>query len=187
MQPPERGWTIRPATMADAALLERLIDVTARSMHEYSDAQLDVAIGSIFGLDRQLIRDQTYFAVEAGTELIACGGWSRRNARFGADRMAGLEAEALDPARDAARIRAFFVHPDWSRRGVGRALLAHCEATAAIGGFHRLELMATLPGVRLYAACGFTAGEPSPHTLPNGMSVALVPMYKALVPTPPSQ
>ncbi len=179
MQQPESGWRIRPATMEDAGSLERLIEISARSMREYSPEQLDAAIGNAFGLDRQLIRDQTYFAVESDAGLIACGGWSRRNARFGADRMAGLAAEALDPTRDAARIRAFFVHPDWSRRGIGRALLGHCEAAAAAAGFKRLELMATLPGVHLYAACGFTAGAPVQHTQPNGTSIDLVPMHKS--------
>jgi len=149
-------------------------------MREYSDVQLDAAIGNTFGLDRQLIRDRTYFAVESASGLIACGGWSRRNARFGADNLAGIEAMELDPARDAARIRAFFVHPGWHRRGIGRALLAHCEAAAAAGGFDRLELMATLPGVPLYEACGFTADATVYHTLPDGTKIELIPMRKSL-------
>jgi GNAT superfamily N-acetyltransferase len=134
-------------------------------------------LGTAWGVDSELIRDGTYFVVEAG-EIVACGGWSRRETRFGGDRQPGRESALLDPARDAARIRAFFVRPEWARRGIGRALLERCEAEARAEGFHTLELVATLPGQRLYEACGYVAGEPMDHPLENGTSIRFVPMRK---------
>ncbi len=92
----------------------------------------------------------------------------------------GRESALLDPGRDAARIRAFFVHPDWARRGIGRLLLAHCEAAALAHGFSRAELMATLPGVRLYRACGYVGDQRTTHSLPGGLSIEFVPMGKQL-------
>ena len=117
---------------------------------------------------------------EAAGEVVGCGGWSWRRTLFGADAQAGRQSDALDPARDAARIRAFFVHPAWARRGIGRALLERCEAEAQARGFRSAELMATLPGRRLYEAFGWLAGAPVEHPLGGGLTITFVPMRKVL-------
>ncbi|MDX2170806.1 MAG: GNAT family N-acetyltransferase [Deltaproteobacteria bacterium] len=174
--------TLRVATLADVPALQALIAASARGLAagDYSAAQIEAALGTAWGVDSELIRDGTYFVVEADGEAIACGGWSRRATLFGADAQPGRESALLDPARDAARVRAFFVHPDWARRGIGRLLLAHCEAAASAHGFRHAELMATLPGVRLYRACGYAGDARTTHALPGGLRIEFVPMRKRL-------
>jgi GNAT superfamily N-acetyltransferase len=161
-----------------------LIAESARglSRQDYTDEQIEAALGAAFGVDTQLIRDGTYFVACVGGAIVGCGGWSLRQTRFGGDRQPGRQAEILDPARDSARIRAFFVRPEWARRGIGRALLARCEAEARARGFRSVELMATLPGRRLYEAIGYAAGEPIQHPLGNGVTIEFVPMRKRLDP-----
>jgi GNAT superfamily N-acetyltransferase len=175
--------TLRPATLDDVAALEALIAASARAFGraDYSDAQIEAALGTAWGVDTELVRDGTYFVVEIDGALVACGGWSRRRTLFGADAQPGRESALLDPAVDAARIRAFFVHPAHGRRGIGRALLEHCEAAARADGFRTAELMATMPGARLYAASGYRSGEPVEHPLPGGLTITFVPMLKPLV------
>jgi GNAT superfamily N-acetyltransferase len=177
--------SLRVAALADVPMLEGLIADSARGLSaaDYSQKQIEAALGTAWGVDSELIRDGTYFVVEAEGRAIACGGWSRRATLFGADAQPGRESALLDPRRDAARIRAFFVHPDWARRGIGRLLLAHCEAAALAYGFSRAELMATLPGVRLYRACGYSGDERTTHQLPGGLTIEFVPMSKQLVPS----
>lgn len=174
--------SLRVATLADVPTLEGLIAASARGLAagDYSAAQIEAALGTAWGVDTELIRDGTYLVVEAAGRAIACGGWSRRATLFGADAQPGRESALLDPRRDAARIRAFFVHPDWARRGIGRLLLAHCEAAARAHGFDRAELMATLPGVRLYRACGYAGAARTTHALPGGLTIEFVPMRKQL-------
>ena len=173
---------IRPATLADLPRLERLIAASARGLAagDYSAAQIEAALGTAWGVDSELIRDQTYFVVEADGADIACGGWSRRATLFGADAQPGRQSALLDPRRDAARIRAFFVHPDWARHGIGRLLLVHCEAAARADGFAAAELMATLPGARLYRACGYAGEARTVHPLPGGLTIEFIPMRKRL-------
>jgi GNAT superfamily N-acetyltransferase len=171
---------IRTATVDDIPALERLIGASVRGLSraDYSDAQIEAALGSAMGVDSQLILDGTYFVVEADGVTAACGGWSRRRTLFGADAGPGRESALLDPTREAARIRAFFVHPDWARRGIGRWLLDHCEAAARAEGFLATELMATLPGLRLYQACGYAAVSPIQHRLGADLAIEMVPMRK---------
>src|SRR5438445_7074030 len=107
---------------------------------------MEAALGPVFGVDRQLISDGTYFVVEHSGHIVGCGGWSRRRAVFGGDRARVGEDAALDPARDPARIRAFFIHPDWARQGIGRALLQPCEAALNAADFREAVLVATLAG-----------------------------------------
>jgi GNAT superfamily N-acetyltransferase len=173
---------LRAATPDDIPTLERLIANSTRGLSrgDYTDRQIEAALGAAMGVDSQLIRDQTYFVVEAEGEIVACGGWSRRRTLFGADAGPGREPEPLDPAREAARIRAFFVHPNWARRGIGRSLLDHCESQARAHGFTAAELMATLPGQRLYQVCGYLAGTPIQHALSDDLTIEFVPMRKAL-------
>jgi GNAT superfamily N-acetyltransferase len=177
------SFTIRRAEMRDIPVLERLIADSSRrlSAADYTTEQIDAALGTAWGVDTQLIADRTYFVVEDGDDVIACGGWSRRKTLFGSDARAAREPELLDPTHDAARIRAFFVRPDRVRQGIGRALLDRCEAEARGCGFHSLELMATLPGRRLYEACGYRAGEPIQHQLRAGLTIEFVPMRKDVV------
>jgi GNAT superfamily N-acetyltransferase len=176
------SFTLRAATPADIPALERLIAVSTRGLSraDYTDQQIEAALGGAMGVDSELIRDGTYFVVEAGGEIVGCGGWSRRRTLFGADSGPGRESALLDPSREAARIRAFFVHPDWARRGIGRRLLDHCEAAARAHGFTAAELMATLPGQRLYEVCGYAAGAPIQHPLGGDLTIELVPMRKEL-------
>lgn len=174
--------TLRPARLDERPALEQLIAESARGLSraDYSAAQIEAAIRSVFGVDTDLIHDQTYFVAEHDGVLVGCGGWSKRKTLFGGDQYGAREAGLLDPASDAARIRAFFVHPGWARRGVGRALLRRCEEEAAAQGFRALELMATLPGVRLYQALGYVGDERVIYDLGDGVTIAFVPMRKEL-------
>jgi basic amino acid/polyamine antiporter, APA family len=176
------GPRIRPATLDDVVGLGILIGISARGLGagDYTPEQIAGALEGVFGVDTQLIRDGTYFVAESGGTLVGCGGWSRRATRFGSDVLAGRDAARLDPRSDAARIRAFFVHPQWSRRGIARALLRRCEDEAAGAGFRELELVATLTGERFYATAGYAAEPPVDVPLPRGGVLPCVPMRKAL-------
>jgi N-acetylglutamate synthase-like GNAT family acetyltransferase len=173
-------FTLRKATLDDLPVLEGLIANSAResSKQDYSKAQVESAIGTAWGVDTELIRDETYFVAEADGEIVGCGGWSRRKTLFGADAHAGRESEVLDPTRDSARIRAFFVRPDWARRGIGRALLERCEAEARAYGFRSAELVATLPGRRLYVMFGYVGDARVEYPLGAGITIEFVPMRK---------
>jgi GNAT superfamily N-acetyltransferase len=177
---------LRLAQLDDAPALENLIEESVRKLQaaDYTPEQLTGALGTVLGLDRQLIRDSTYFAIEVDGSIVACGGWSRRRTLFGADRVPGKDDAWLDPAIDAARIRAFFVHPDWARRGLGTRLLEACEAAARTAGFERLELAATLTGIPLYAARGYSPAERVEVPLANGAVLPVVRMEKTLPPLP---
>jgi GNAT superfamily N-acetyltransferase len=176
------SWLIRQATAADAEEIEELIGRSIRALGagDYSSEQIEGALTGAFGLDSQLIADGTYFVVESAGRLIGCGGWSYRRTLFGGDARAGRDDGALDPGTDAAKIRAFFVDPTAARQGVGSALLEHCEAEARRHGFRRLEMMATLPGVRLYAARGYVPGARIHYPVAAGVSIEFVPMSKSL-------
>jgi len=141
---------LRLAREKDIPALEALIELSVRQSLSrfYSAAQLEAALGPVFGVDRQLIRDGTYFVVERGADIVACGGWSKRLAVYGGDRERAGEDAELNPAQDAARVRAFFVHPQWERRGIGRQLLLTSEAAILAAGFTRVELVATLVRLR---------------------------------------
>jgi GNAT superfamily N-acetyltransferase len=173
---------LRLATSADVPALERLIPSSVRGLSRgyYSDAQIEGAIRHVFGPDTQLIADGTYFVVTAGAEIVACGGWSRRRTLFGGDQMKGEADPLLDPARESARIRAFFVAPGWARRGIGSRLMEACMSAARAAGFRSLELAATLPGEPLYRGFGFEVQERTSTPLPGGDSLPIVRMTRAL-------
>ncbi|MGL4621024.1 GNAT family N-acetyltransferase [Chroococcidiopsis sp.] len=173
---------LRQARLDERAEIERLIAASARrlSRADYTDEQIEAAIAAVFGVDTDLIVDGTYFVAEAGI-LVGCGGWSKRKTLFGGDRYSDRESGYLDPNCDAAKIRAFFVHPDWARQGIGRAILQRCELEAQASGFRSLELMATLPGVKLYRAYGYTGSDRVAYTIGNGVSIEFVPMSKTIV------
>ena len=135
---------------------------------DYTLKQRQGALGTVFGVDRQLIKDGTYFVAEHDGKIIGCGGWSRRKTLFGADAVTGRDDDALDPGKDPARIRAFFIDPAWARRGIGGQILEACESAARAYGFTKFELVATLTGVPLYAAYGFVPKEACDVPLANG-------------------
>ncbi len=153
-----KGWAIRTATAEDIPLLEDLVRRSARSLliAHYSAAQIEAALGPVFGVDAQLVRDGTTMVVVDGeNRILACGSWSRRRSLFGSGVHHSEAAEPLDPAVDAARIRAFFVDPGATRRGLGKALLEACETAIHTAGFREIELVATLAGEPLYSAHGY--------------------------------
>lgn len=173
---------IRPARTSDIAAIAELLPPSIHGLQAatYSQAQREAAIGPVFGVDTRLIEDGTYFVVEAGGgELVGCGGWSFRRTPFGGDASARDDA-VLDPETEAARIRAFFVHPGWARRGIGSLIMRHCEAEAVARGFRKLELTATLAGEPLYARHGFEALRRFDFALPGGEGLPLVLMEKRL-------
>jgi N-acetylglutamate synthase-like GNAT family acetyltransferase len=175
--------TIRRATPGDLPALHALIETSVRELSRgrYTPAQVESALRHVFGPDTQLIADGTYFVItNSGGELLAAGGWSRRRTLYGGDQMKPAADPLLDPAREPARIRAFFVHPAWARRGLARRLYQHCAAAASAAGFQHLELMATLPGEPLYRALGFTAIESTEAVLPDGTRLPLVRMGRSL-------
>jgi GNAT superfamily N-acetyltransferase len=174
--------SLRLATRADIPLLGELIARSARglSVEEYRPSQVEGALRGAFGIDTQLIDDGTYFVAEENGELAGCGGWSFRSTLFGGDARAGRDASLLDPSTQAAKIRAFFVDPAKARRGVGTALLERCESEARARGFARAELMATLPGLKLYSARGYVGGGRVLYDLGSGEGIEFVPMTKDL-------
>lgn len=176
------AYSIRKATLEDRSGIRQLIAESARglSREHYNDAQIEAAIATVFGVDTDLIEDGTYFVVESSGVLVACGGWSRRKTLFGGDQFAARDASYLDPKTDPAKIRAFFVHPDHARKGIAQAILERCETEAAAHGFGALELMATLPGVKFYKACGYSEQGDYELELVEGVKLELVPMKKAL-------
>jgi ribosomal protein S18 acetylase RimI-like enzyme len=178
------SFTVRRATFDDVPALTALIAESARGLSagDYTPGQVEGALRGAFGVDTQLLRDGTYFVIEAGERLVACGGWSRRQTLFGSDARADRDARELDPAVDAARIRAFFVHPEFARRGLGTRLLERCERDASSHGFRRAELMATLPGVKLYAARGYRGDSPVdwPLDASGHLTIRFLPMQKPL-------
>jgi GNAT superfamily N-acetyltransferase len=175
--------SIRIAREPDVPALRRLIDASVRGLQagDYSAEQIDAALRGVFGVDSQLIADGTYLVAETGDGQIAgCGGWSKRKTLYGGDVWVGREDSLLDPTKDAAKIRAFFVHPDWARRGIGTLILEACEQAAIANGFTRFEMGATLTGVPLYRARGYTAIEELAVPLEDGLLLPIIRMEKRL-------
>jgi GNAT superfamily N-acetyltransferase len=176
---------IRVAEDSDIPALHQLIESSVRGLQagDYTQSQIEGALGGVLGLDTQLIADRSYFVAEVRNDkdlpiLVGCGGWSYRKTLFGSDHGPGREAELLDPAVDAARIRAIFVHPDWARRGIGSMILKHCEEAAEAAGFRCFEMGSTLTGVPLYTLKGYAEVERVLVPLPNGEAVEVVRMRK---------
>jgi N-acetylglutamate synthase-like GNAT family acetyltransferase len=191
---------IRKAQVADVAALTRLIETSVRELQaeDYTQAQMEGALESVFGVDSKLIEDGTYLVAEAktldvlpdtsettrgknsGSEWViaGCGGWSKRKTLYGSDHWAGREDTLLDPKRDAAKIRAFFIHPQWARRGVGSKILEACETAAREAGFTSYEMGATLTGAKLFGAKGYIAVQNIEVPLNNGLSLTVIRMAK---------
>jgi GNAT superfamily N-acetyltransferase len=151
------------------------------STEDYRPSQVEGALRGAFGVDTQLLADQTYFVVEEDGRPVGCGGWSYRSTLFGGDARPGRDASMLDPRTQAAKIRAFFVDPLHARRGIGTLLLERCEQEARDRGYSQVELMATLPGVKLYAARGFTGAAVVHFDMGQGETIEFIPMRKVLV------
>jgi len=183
MGPRSLDVTHRLATMDDLPVLRELMTLAIRHLvGAYLDAARLEASFEIMGVDTQLIADGTYFAVEDGERIVGCGGWSRRATLFGGDHSAGRDTRSLDPAVEPARIRAMYTHPDHARRGIGRLVLSLCEAAAAREGFRALELVATVAGEPLYAACGYALVERIEVPTSRGVFVPCARMRKAIAP-----
>lgn len=175
--------TLRLATSKDIPALQNLIDLSVRalSVDYYSPAQIESALKNVFGVDTQLISDQTYFVAEAGDRVVGGGGWSKRNTLFGGDQAKTNATDTLlSPGEQPARLRAFYVHPEWSRRGIGRLITKACETAAQNSGFTTIELIATLPGQPLYEANGYEIVCPFEIPLPDGLSLPAFRMAKSL-------
>lgn len=175
--------TIRKASCEDIPALEALIPNSVKNLQAayYSCEQIDGALGTVFGVDSQLIKDGTYFIAEVESNIVGCGGWSQRKTLFGGDKAPNKEDHLLDPLHEPARIRAFFVHPAWTRRGIGSKIMATCETAAIAVGFSRLELVSTLAGEQLYKAHGFYDVEHFEISLLNGTSLPVIRMSKQIV------
>ena len=182
---------VRAAMREDSPVLRQLIDASVRRLQAayYTPRQIELALQSVYGIDTQLIADGTYFAAEvianpaaycAKRLIVGCGGWSKRRTLFGGDQWSAREDDLLDPARDAAKIRAFFVHPDWARRGIGTMILDACEAAAKAAGFKRLEMGATLSGVPFYRTKGYAAIENVDVRLGDDEAFPIVRMGKEI-------
>jgi GNAT superfamily N-acetyltransferase len=184
MQP---NFRIRLAINADLPVLRALIEASVRQLQaeDYTSSQRESALATVFGIDTQLIVDGTYLVVEScPTELrdppliVACGGWSKRKTLYGADQWTDRHDDLLDPNNDAAKIRAFFIHPDWARRGIGTLLLDACENAAKSAGFSRFEMGATLTGAKLFRARGYLPIRNLEVPLRNGESLSIIQMEK---------
>jgi GNAT superfamily N-acetyltransferase len=177
------SYRLRTATLEDRAALEALIARSARELStgDYTPEQVEGALRGAFGVDTQLIVDGTYFVIESAGQIVGCGGWSYRRTMFGSDAGAERDASELDPAVDAAKIRAFFIDPSYTRRGLGTLLLNKCESEAVARGFSHVEMMATLPGRKLYAARGYSPVGQVSYALAPGLNIDFVPMRKALL------
>jgi GNAT superfamily N-acetyltransferase len=186
---------LRLAVPEDVPVLRELIEASVRGLQaqDYTHAQIEGALKTVFGVDSQLISDGTYLVAEAeppatqrteakklqtGSIIVGCGGWSKRKTLYGSDHWTGREDALLDPFRDAAKIRAFFIHPDWARRGVGSMILKACEDAARSAGFARFEMGATLTGAKLFGAKGYVAVKPISIPLVNGESLPVIHMEK---------
>jgi GNAT superfamily N-acetyltransferase len=174
---------IRPATTSDIPVLTDLIASSVKILQagDYTPRQIEGALGTVLGLDTQLIADGTYLLAETEAGAItACGGWSMRKTLFGSDHGPNRENTYLDPAVDAARIRAIFVHPDYARRGLGTLILKACEDAATAAGFRKFEMGSTLTGIPLYKLKGYVEIEMVQVPLHNGEHLPVLKMAKSL-------
>jgi GNAT superfamily N-acetyltransferase len=186
---------LRLAVPEDIPVLRQVIEASVRRLQtqDYTPAQIEGALKTVFGVDSQLIADGTYIVAEADTVqagrsgqksvagacmIVGCGGWSKRKTLYGGDHWTDREDELLDPLRDAAKIRAFFIHPDWARRGIGTLILQACEDAARSAGFTRFEMGATLTGAKLFGVKGYRPVKPISIPLLNGESLPVIHMEK---------
>ncbi|NKB89351.1 MAG: GNAT family N-acetyltransferase [Acidobacteria bacterium] len=176
-------YATRPATQNDVPQLIELVKSSIRGFGSnfYDDAQMESSLEHLYGIDRQLIDDGTYYVVVHEGSVIAAGGWSFRRTRYGGDQVeAARDANHRDPRLEPAAIRAFYVHPEHKRRGLGRRLHSCCEAAARDAGFRKLELLSTEMGAVFYRELGYTLGETEHADLPDGVSIPIIHMVKPI-------
>jgi GNAT superfamily N-acetyltransferase len=173
---------LRIATPDDAAAIDSLMKHSAAALFPryYDERQTASSVRYVAQVDRMLLEDGTFFVLEHDGQPVACGGWSRRDRLYTGSGDAAGDSRLLDPATEPAKVRAMFVRADWTRRGLGRRIIEECEAAARREGFRRLSLLATLPGVPLYRACGFEAVEEAEVALEDGVRLACVAMEKPI-------
>jgi GNAT superfamily N-acetyltransferase len=173
---------LRRATPNEASSVEALMKESAAALFPrfYDERESASAVRYVAQVDRMLLDDGTYFVLESGDELVACGGWSRRDRLYTGSGESEGDSRALDPATEPAKVRAMFVRADWTRRGLGRRIIEACEEAARREGFRQLALLATLPGVPLYLACGFEPLEEVEVALADGVTIACVSMAKPI-------
>jgi len=173
---------IRIANTSDQQAITQLIKTSVKYLasNDYTQEQIEIALQTAWGLDTQLINDQTYYVVEINNKIVGVGGWSFRKTLFGNNNEEHRNPEKLNPECDNAKIRAFFVDPDYARRGIGSLIMQHCEKSAIKAGFKKLELMSTLPGKPLYESHGFIATTAINYQLNDKLSIEFVPMSKTL-------
>jgi len=187
---PKVTFNPRIATPEDILDIRLLIEASVRTLHisYYTPVQITAALKSVYGVDTTLILDKHYFVIEnpnsdhtQDSRLIACGGWSNRNTLYGGDQYSSRDDNLLSPAEgDAAKIRAFFVHPDWARRGLGRLVLDACENAAREAGFREAEMGATLSGVPFYRKMGYIEFGRNDAVLEEGVILEVAKMKKDL-------
>jgi N-acetylglutamate synthase-like GNAT family acetyltransferase len=190
MEKSEIDINIRLARSEDIPALTSLIQESARILQAnyYTSAQIEGALGTVFGVDRQLIQDETYFITESANQIIGCGGWSKRKTLYGGDWGKQVEEDRLlDPRIDAAKIRAFFVHPTWARRGIGSRMMEQCESAALEAGFKAIEIIATLAGEPLYRKFGYRVSQQFEILLPNESVLPVIRMVKSFTKTSPDE
>lgn len=178
------SYSIRKATFEDKSAIEILIAESVRGLSRdvYNEQQIELSIKTVFGVDTELIADETYFVVETENKIVGCGGWSKRKTLYGASIYAhSRDSAELNPQTDEAKIRAFFIHPDFARRGIGTAILEQCEQEAKSYGFTSAEMMATLPGVKLYAVRGYQGNEQYKVPIGENLDIICVKMTKNLI------
>lgn len=175
-------FAIRKAEERDIPDIERVMreSIVGISNRSYDEKQVESSLRYVAHLDRELVVDRTYFVVESEGEIVGCGGWSRRARLYAGSGSSSNDGRFLDPATEAARIRAMFVVPKFERRGIGRLILETCERDARAAGFRRLELMAMLSGHAMYVATGYRDVEHVPAKLEDGTPYPLIRMEKTL-------
>jgi GNAT superfamily N-acetyltransferase len=166
--------------MSDVPALEALIPASVRALQAayYASEQIESALGTVFGVDSQLIEDETYFVAENDDRIVGCGGWSKRKTTYGSDAAKKGEDVLRDPRTEPAMIRAFFVHPTYARKGIGRRFLEMCETAIDCAGFRKIEIIATLAGEPLYTSCGYSVTERFDIPLRSGDTMPVVKMKK---------
>jgi GNAT superfamily N-acetyltransferase len=191
---------IRKVVAAEIPVLRELIEASVRGLQvqDYAPAQMEAALETVFGVDSQLIEDGTFFVAEAKVvdgeskaektsgpknaeavwTVAGCGGWSKRKTLYGSDHWTGREDALLDPQHDAAKIRAFFIHPAWARQGIGSKILEACEIAASTAGFMSYEMGATLTGAKLFGTKGYVAVENIQVPLKDGLTLPVIRMAK---------
>jgi GNAT superfamily N-acetyltransferase len=177
-------YKLQLAVMGDVDCISQLIQLSARSLGAayYQENTIESALKGAFGVDSQLIKDQTYYVILNDDLMIACGGWSFRKTLFGSDTNNIRDPEKLNPITDAAKIRAFFVHPNYARQGLGKMLIDKCEAEAITFGFTQAQLMSTLSGVNFYKKNGYHGTKHIFHNMNDGNKIQFLPMTKNLNP-----